>query len=126
MRGPYILGFIAKSQGYGDAKAKESRVCTRIVSTGLEGIKQHEIITIRGNRVRAGQVPMLAIDMVLSVFWSGLFRVVCGQEETTLEDAEGCDDNWSCFRFHQGWTGEVGCVVMEMMLSSIAPGSDQD
>jgi len=36
----------------------------RIVSTGLEGIKQCEIITIRGNRVRAGQVLRLAIDRV--------------------------------------------------------------
>src|SRR5882724_5924586 len=35
-----------------DARAKESRVCTRIVSTGFEGIKQCEIITIRGNRVK--------------------------------------------------------------------------
>jgi len=72
VRGPYILGFIAKSQGYGDAKAKESRVCTRIVSTGLEGIKQCEMIAIRGNRVRAGQVLMSAIDGVRLVFSPGL------------------------------------------------------
>ena len=31
-------------------RGKESRVCTRIVSTGSEGIKQHEIITIRGKQ----------------------------------------------------------------------------
>jgi len=37
---------------YGDARAKESRVHTRIVNIGLEGIKQHELITIRRNRVR--------------------------------------------------------------------------
>jgi len=36
----------------GDAGAKESRVHTRIVNTESEGIKQHEIITIRGNRVK--------------------------------------------------------------------------
>jgi len=51
MKGPYILRVVAKSQGYRDVRAKESRVCTGVVSTGLEGIKQHEIITIWGNRV---------------------------------------------------------------------------
>ena len=53
-------------------RAKKSRVCTRIVSIGLEGIKQCEIITIRGNRIRAGQVPRSAIDGVRSVFSLGL------------------------------------------------------
>ena len=33
-------------------RVKESRVCIRIVNTGLEGIKQGEIIAIRGNTVR--------------------------------------------------------------------------
>jgi len=37
--------------GHSDVRAKESRVHTRIVNIGLEGIKQHEIITIRRNRV---------------------------------------------------------------------------
>ena len=37
----------AKSQGQWGCESEESRVCTRIVSTGSEGIKQHEIITIR-------------------------------------------------------------------------------
>jgi len=53
-------------------RVKESRVCTRIVGTGSEGIKQCEIITIRGNRVRAVQVPMSVIDGVQSVFSLGL------------------------------------------------------
>jgi len=39
-------------RGYWDVRVKESRVCTRIVNIGSEGIKQHEIITIRRNRVR--------------------------------------------------------------------------
>ena len=47
-------------------------MCTGTVSTGSENIKWHEIITIRGNRVRAGQVLMSAIDMVQSVFCLGL------------------------------------------------------
>ena len=51
---------------------KESRVCTRLVSTVSEGIKQHEIITIRGNRVGAGQVLRSAIDGFQSVFGLGL------------------------------------------------------
>ena len=38
-------------EGYGDARAKESRVHTRIFNIGLERIKQHGIITIRRNRV---------------------------------------------------------------------------
>ena len=47
-------------------------MCTRIVSTGLEGIKQCEIITIRGNRVEAGQVLRSVIDGISSVFGLGL------------------------------------------------------
>jgi len=47
-------------------------VCTKIVSAGSEGIKQCEIITIRGSRVRAGQVLKLVIDRVLLVFGLGL------------------------------------------------------
>ena len=50
-------------------------VCTGTVSTGLEEIKQCEIITIWGNRVRAGRVPMLVIDvawLVFSLGYSGL------------------------------------------------------
>src|SRR5882724_10819446 len=45
------LRVVAKSWGVWDARVKESRVCTGVVSTGSEGNKQHEIITIRGNRV---------------------------------------------------------------------------
>jgi len=49
---------------------------------------------------------MSAIDGVQSVFglvFLGLSGVVHGQEETTLEDAEGCNDVWDFFGFHQGW-----------------------
>ena len=59
------------------------------VSAGLEGIKQHEIITIRGNRVRAGQVLMLVIDMVQSVFGPRLFGVVRRQGETIIGGCRG-------------------------------------
>jgi len=41
-----------------------------------EEIKQHEIITILGNRVGAEKVPMLAIDVTKSVFSPGIVRVV--------------------------------------------------
>jgi len=68
-------------------------VCTGTVSTGLEKIKQHEIITILGDRVGAGKVLILAIDVAWSVFSPGLFRVVHRQRETMLEDAERCDDD---------------------------------
>ena len=83
-------------------RSKNQGVCTGIVSTGSEGIKQHEIITKRGNRVRAGQVLMSAIDMAWSVFGLGLFGVVHRQGETMLGDAEECKDDWNHFRFHQG------------------------
>jgi len=59
----------------------------------LEKVKQHEIITILGDRVRAGKVLMLVIDVAQSVFSLGLLRVVCKQGEMTLEDVEGCNDN---------------------------------
>ena len=64
-------------------------------STGskLEEINQCEIITIFGNRVGAGKVPMLVIDVTWLVFGPGLVRVVCRQRKMTLEDVEGCDDN---------------------------------
>jgi len=42
----------------------------------LEEIKQCEIITILGNRVRAGKVPMSVIDVTQLVFSPGLFGVV--------------------------------------------------
>ena len=87
-----------KSQGQRGCESKESRVCTGIVSTGSEGIKQCDIITIRGNRVRAGQVPILAIDMVQSVFSLGLL----------------------------GLAGEVDWGVMDMMLNLVVPESDPD
>ena len=53
-------------------RVKKSRVCTRIVSTGPEGIKQCGIIIIRGKRVRAEQVLMLVIDGIQLVFGLGL------------------------------------------------------
>ena len=84
---------------------KESRVCARIVSTGSEGIKQCEIITIRGNRVGAGQVLMSVIDMVQLVFSPGLFGVGCRHRGMMLKDAEECDDDWNCFGFCWGWLG---------------------
>jgi len=43
-------------------------VCTRTVRTGLEKINQHEIITILGDRVGDGKVPMSAIDVAWLVF----------------------------------------------------------
>jgi len=77
-------------------------VCTGTVSTGSEGIKQHEIITIRGNRVRAGQVPMSVIDMAQLVFGPGLSGDVCRQGDMTLQDAEEYNNDWNHFGFHQG------------------------
>jgi len=70
-------------------------VCTGTVSTGLksEEIKQCEIITILGDRVRAGKVLMSAIDVAQLVFSLGLFGVVCRQGKTMLEDAERCDND---------------------------------
>jgi len=72
-------------------------VYTGTVSTGLksEEIKQHEISTIWGNRVRAGEVPMLAIDVIWSVFSMGLVGVVHRQGKMmwrTWKDVDGCND----------------------------------
>ena len=58
-----------------------------------EEINQCEIITILGDRVRAGKVPMLVIDMAQSVFIPGLIKVVHRQGKMSLEDTEGCDDD---------------------------------
>ena len=68
---------------------------TGTVSTGskLEEIKQHEIITILGDRVRAEKVLMSEIDVAQSVFTLGLFGVVHRQGKMMLEDMEGCDDD---------------------------------
>jgi len=49
-------------------------------------IKQHEIITILGDRVRAGKVLMSVIDVAQSVFGLGLFVVV----HTQGENVGGC------------------------------------
>ena len=70
-------------------------VCTGTVSTGLksEEIKQCEIITIFGNRVKAGKVPMSAIDVTQLVFGPWLVGVVCRQGKMMLEDMEGCDND---------------------------------
>jgi len=59
----------------------------------LEKIKQHEIIPILRDRVGAGKVPMLVIDVAQLVFGLWLFGVVCRQGEIMLEDAERCNDN---------------------------------
>ena len=56
-------------------------------------IKQHEIITILGDRVRAGKVLMSVIDVAQLVFGQGLSGVFNRQGETMLEDVERCDDN---------------------------------
>jgi len=77
-------------------------VCTGTVSTGSEEIKQHEIITIWGNRVRAGRVPMLATDVVWLVFGLGLLGVVHRQGEMMLEDAEECNNDGYHFGFCWG------------------------
>jgi len=42
----------AKSQWQQGCKSNKSRVCTRVVSTGSEGIKQQKIITIWGKGVK--------------------------------------------------------------------------
>ena len=52
--------------------------------------KQCEIITILGDRVRAGKVLMLVIDVAWLVFGPGLFGVVHRQGETMFEDVERC------------------------------------
>jgi len=56
-------------------------------------IKQCEIITILGDRVGAGKVPMSVIDVAQLVFGQGLSGVFNRQGETMLEDVERCDDN---------------------------------
>jgi len=70
------------------------------VYTGTEGtgskseeIKQCEILIFLGNRVRAEEVPMLAIDVTQLVFSPGLFGVVHRQGRTMLEDIGGCDND---------------------------------
>ena len=44
-----------------------------------EEIKLCEIITISGNRVRAGKVLMSEIDVTQMVFGQGLFGVICSR-----------------------------------------------
>jgi len=58
-----------------------------------EEIKQCEIITILGNRVRTGKVPMSAIDVTQSVLGPGLVGVVHRQGRMMLEGIGGCDNN---------------------------------
>ena len=66
-------------------KVKNQGVCTGTASTGLEGIKQCENITIRGNRVRAGHVPML------DLMGSGQYLAqVWGCPWTRRDDVGGC------------------------------------
>ena len=64
-------------------------------STGSKvgGIKLCKIITILGNRVGAGEVLMLAIDVTQSVFGPGLVGVVHRQGKAMLEDVEWCDND---------------------------------
>src|SRR5882724_4205224 len=81
-----------ESEVTGMQEQRIKAVCTGTVSTGSEEIKQHEIITIWGNRVRAGRVPMLATDVVWLVFGLGLLGVVHRQGEMMLEDAEECNN----------------------------------
>jgi len=38
MRGPYILGVVVEIVGYGDTRVNKSRVCTRIINSGLEKV----------------------------------------------------------------------------------------
>ena len=82
-------------------------VYTGTVSLGLksEEIKQCEIITILGSRVRAGEVLMSAIGVTQLVFGPGLVGVVCRQGKMMLEDMEECNDDWSHFGFHWGSLG---------------------
>ena len=70
-------------------------MCAGTVSTGLnsEEIKQCEIITILGSRVRAGEVLMSAIGVTQLVFGPGLVGVVCRQGKMMLEDMEECNDD---------------------------------
>ena len=46
-------------------KRKESRVCTRVVSTGSEGIQQWKFITIRRKRVRVWWSPMSGFSPIM-------------------------------------------------------------
>ena len=76
---------------------------------------------IFGNRVRAGKVQMLAIDVAQLVFSLGLFGVVCRQGETMLEDTE----SMLMIGITSGFIGvcwEVGWGVMDKMLSSNSAG----
>ena len=104
-------------------------MCTRIVSTGSEGIKQWEIITIRGkqgqglmktdvglwsNHGSSGQgwmpgCPSAPVGDLWGLISIWVVGVVCGQDEMTLEDTDGCNNDWSLFRVHQGWLrGRLG------------------
>ena len=100
-------------------------MCTGTVSAGLEGIKQHEIITISGNRVGAGRVLMSVIDVARLEFGLGLFGVVHRQGEMMLEDA----GSMMMIGIGSGFIGvcwEVDWGVMDKMLSLIVPNNDQD
>ena len=52
MKGPYILRFIAKSWGVWGCRSKGIKGVYRSGKHRVRENKQHEIITIRGNRVR--------------------------------------------------------------------------
>ena len=106
-------------------RAKNQEVCTGTVSTESEGIKQCEIITILGNRVGAGRVPMSVIDVTQLEFGLGLFRVVHRQGETMLEDAGSTMMIGIALDF-VGVCWEVDWGVMDMVLSLTAPESGQD
>jgi len=106
--GLYILGNCNQELGVmGMQEWWIKVVYTGMVSTGVnsEGIKQCEIITILGNRVRAGKMLMSVIDVTQLVFSPGLVRVVHRQGRMTLEDLGGCIVDWSHFGFHQGSLG---------------------
>ena len=91
----------------------------------LEKVKQHEIITILGDRVRAGKVLMSVIDVAQSVFGLGLFGLSVDKER-------------QCWRMQKGvmtieitsgfvrvfW--EVGWEVVDIMLILTVPQGNQD
>ena len=91
----------------------------------MEKIKQCEIITILGDRVGAGKVLMLAIDVAQSVFGLGLFGLSVDKERWHWRMQKGV----MMIEFTSGFIGvcwEVGWGVMDTMLSSTVPESDKD
>ena len=99
-------------------------MCIGTVTTGSEEIKQCEIITILGDRVRAGKVPMSVIDVAQSVFGPGYSGLFIDKER-----------HWRMWKgvmtieFTLGFIGvcwEVGWGVVDTMISSTALETDQN